>query len=287
MLHGRSLLDALGKATKVGLLDQFSKQPLVQKYVKDNSFDLQMRTKAEEDPVVAAASIIARATWLEQMKKLEDLAGRSLPKGSGVQAKQAAIELYRQLGESGCLNSARCISRLPTRQWAKLPLLRKHGNQTVKELMPNPRWTHDRKLCRDFLGMVGVDGRQGMLAGPVVAGCVVLPSEFFSQTNNRRIVEKINDSKQFDEATREELFGHIHSLIDNGKLIGATGSAVSLRSKSITLLGLPVWQCKERWNLLRKEAVGYGHLCSKEKKTYLIRLSKFKQNGRYWWMEDR
>lgn len=100
-LHGRSLLDALEvKQPRWGLLDQFSKQPLVQKYVKDNSFDLQMRTKAEEDPVVAAASIIARATWLEQMKKLEDLAGSSLPKGSGVQAKQAAIELYRQLGES-------------------------------------------------------------------------------------------------------------------------------------------------------------------------------------------
>ena len=73
-LHGRSLLDALEvKQPRWGLLDQFSKQPLVQKYVKDNSFDLQMRTKAEEDQVVAAASIIARATWLEQMKKLRCL----------------------------------------------------------------------------------------------------------------------------------------------------------------------------------------------------------------------
>ena len=60
-----------------------------------------------------------------------------------------------------------------------------------------------------------------MLSWSVVAGCVVSVRIFF-QTNNRRIVEKINDSKQFDEATREELFGHIHSLIDNGKLIGAT-----------------------------------------------------------------
>ena len=71
----------------------------VQQYVKDDSFDLQMRTKAEDDPVVAAASIIARATWLEQMKKLEDLAGRSLPKGSGSQAKQVATELFKQIGE--------------------------------------------------------------------------------------------------------------------------------------------------------------------------------------------
>ncbi|MEK9773033.1 MAG: ribonuclease HIII [Opitutae bacterium] len=99
-LHGRSLLDALEvRQPKWGLLDQFSKQPLVQQYVKSDSFDLQMRTKAEDDPVVAAASIIARATWLEQMKKLEGLAGRSLPKGSGTQAKQAAMELFEQIGE--------------------------------------------------------------------------------------------------------------------------------------------------------------------------------------------
>ena len=99
-LHGRALLDALEvRQPKWGLLDQFSKQPLVQQYVKDSSFDLQMRTKAEEDPVVAAASIIARATWLEQMKKLEELSGRTLPKGSGAQAKQAARELFKQLGE--------------------------------------------------------------------------------------------------------------------------------------------------------------------------------------------
>jgi len=99
-LHGRALLDALElRKPKWGLLDQFSKQPLVQKYVKDSSFDLQMRTKAEEDPVVAAASIIARATWLEQMQKLGDLAGGPLPKGSGAQAKEKASELFRNFGE--------------------------------------------------------------------------------------------------------------------------------------------------------------------------------------------
>jgi ribonuclease HIII len=59
-----------------------------------------MRTKAEEDPVVAAASIIARATWLEQMKKLEEHAGCSIPKGSGTQAKEVASKLFEQFGEA-------------------------------------------------------------------------------------------------------------------------------------------------------------------------------------------
>jgi len=99
-LHGRALNDALElRKPEWGLLDQFTKQPLVQKYVEGTGFDLQMRTKAEEDPVVAAASVIARATWLEQMKKLEELAGRSIPKGSGAQAKEVATQLFEQFGE--------------------------------------------------------------------------------------------------------------------------------------------------------------------------------------------
>ena len=99
-LHGRSLNDALKeKMPAWGLLDQFTKQPLVQKYVEGIDFDLQMRTKAEEDPVVAAASIIARATWLQQMKRLEEIFGEKLPKGSGAQAKEKARQIYERLGE--------------------------------------------------------------------------------------------------------------------------------------------------------------------------------------------
>jgi len=99
-LHGRALKDALElRKPAWGLLDQFSKQPLVQKYVEGTGFDLQMRTKAEEDPVVAAASVIARATWLEQMKKLEELAGCAIPKGSGAQAKEVATRLFERFGE--------------------------------------------------------------------------------------------------------------------------------------------------------------------------------------------
>ena len=75
-----NLNDALDlRLPKWGLLDQFSKQPLVQKYVKDRDFELQMRTKAESDPVVVA-SIIARATWLQQMEELENAVGCKIPK---------------------------------------------------------------------------------------------------------------------------------------------------------------------------------------------------------------
>ena len=85
--------------TQMGTTDQFSKQPLVQKHVEDSDFDLQMRTKAEEDPVVAAASIIAWATCSTN----EEIGGFGwLPysQGIGSQAKDVASELYRKYGES-------------------------------------------------------------------------------------------------------------------------------------------------------------------------------------------
>ena len=130
-LHGRSLLDALEvKKPRWGLLDQFSKQPLVQQYVKNSDFDLQMRTKAEEDPVVAAASIIARATWLEQLKKLEVNAGCSLPKGSGAQAKQAAIDLFHKVGEQKMGEFCKLHFKTAYESMGKSPPVKKVWNQS-------------------------------------------------------------------------------------------------------------------------------------------------------------
>ncbi len=92
--------------------------------------------------------------------------------------------------------------------------------------MPNPRWTYDRKLAKGRCGVVGVDeAGRGCLAGPVVAGCVILPAEFFKDAKNRSTVDKINDSKQFHEEKRESLFHSIQKLIESEKIFGATGSA--------------------------------------------------------------
>ena len=90
--------------------------------------------------------------------------------------------------------------------------------------MPNPRWTHDRKLAKEQLGIVGVDeAGRGCLAGPVVAGAVIIPGAFFSRAKNRKLTEEINDSKQFDEPKREILFQRVLELAEQGELFGATG----------------------------------------------------------------
>jgi ribonuclease HIII len=100
--HATALVQALSrKKAPRGLLDQFTKQPLVQKELKKmgvTDFDLQMRTKAEEDPVVAAASVVARAEFVRQMHTLSRLYGKPLQKGAGPLAKQQAADIVQTLG---------------------------------------------------------------------------------------------------------------------------------------------------------------------------------------------
>jgi ribonuclease HIII len=100
--HATALEQALlAKRVPWGLLDQFTEQPLVQrelakKGVKD--FELKMRTKAESDPVVAAASVVARAEFVRQMNLLSKKFGAKLQKGAGPLVKAQAIEIMQKFG---------------------------------------------------------------------------------------------------------------------------------------------------------------------------------------------
>jgi len=98
-MHARALDTALQKSTvQKGLLDQFVKAHLVQKFLKRSDFTLQQRVRAEEDPVVAAASIIARATYVRKLRDLSKEAGINLPKGCGIDAQKALITLGDTVG---------------------------------------------------------------------------------------------------------------------------------------------------------------------------------------------
>jgi ribonuclease HIII len=100
--HATALEQALAtKRVPWGLLDQFTEQPLTQrelakKGVKD--FDLRMRTKAEEDPVVAAASVVARAEFQRQMGNLSKRFGARLQKGAGPLVKEQALQIMEKFG---------------------------------------------------------------------------------------------------------------------------------------------------------------------------------------------
>jgi ribonuclease HIII len=100
--HARALQEAFKeKSTPWGLLDQFTETPLVQRELVKlgvEGFDLRMRTKAEEDPVVAAASIVARAEFVRQMNALSKRLGEKLQKGASAAVKAQAHEIIRRLG---------------------------------------------------------------------------------------------------------------------------------------------------------------------------------------------
>ena len=97
--HSKSLTAALKrKRAPWGMLDQFSKQDLVGRYFKDESFDLRMQTKAEEDPVVAAASVVARAEYVRYIQGLSKRYGETLKKGASNEVKKQAAEILKRYG---------------------------------------------------------------------------------------------------------------------------------------------------------------------------------------------
>ena len=97
--HAKALENALQKhPVKEGLLDQFTASKLVQKYIHVEHFTLHQHVRAESDPVVAAASIIARAEYVRHLKNLSKASGINLPKGCGPQAKDALKSLIEKQG---------------------------------------------------------------------------------------------------------------------------------------------------------------------------------------------
>lgn len=107
--HGKSLNQALDeRPAPWGLLDQFTKQKLVDAYVKERKdFKLISRTKAESDPVVAAASIVARAVYVREMKRLSDEIGESLVKGASGLVLAQARKIVEEKGADALKNFAK------------------------------------------------------------------------------------------------------------------------------------------------------------------------------------
>jgi ribonuclease HIII len=97
--HSKSLGQALDQQQAPwGLLDQFATRDRVGYYLARPDFELRRRTKAESDPVVAAASIVARAEFLRELKRLGKSMGEKLPKGSSVQAQKTFKRLESEHG---------------------------------------------------------------------------------------------------------------------------------------------------------------------------------------------
>lgn len=82
------------------IIDKFASDTLISNAVKRKNKDLEiiLRTKAEEDVVVAAAATIARATFLRGLDDLSEMIGYKLPKGASEQVKEIAIKICKEQG---------------------------------------------------------------------------------------------------------------------------------------------------------------------------------------------
>lgn len=87
------------KCNKV-ILDQFAPKELMEDSLarKKIVIDFNQRPRAEEDPVVAAASILARAAFLEGLEQLGKQVDMPLPKGASAQVIQIGKRLVSKHG---------------------------------------------------------------------------------------------------------------------------------------------------------------------------------------------
>jgi ribonuclease HIII len=97
-----NLLTRWPKCTRA-LSDKFADESLIQRALKERGklIQLQQRTKAESDIAVAAASILARAAFLQRLAYLGEQIGVPLPKGASAQVKAAAREIVKKSGPEG------------------------------------------------------------------------------------------------------------------------------------------------------------------------------------------
>jgi len=94
---------------KKAIIDKFAHESRVLQALKKKgiTIELDQRTKGENDPVVAAASILARAGFLEGLEKLSSMLDHPLPKGAAAHVVAYGRQIYSRLGEEGLLTLAK------------------------------------------------------------------------------------------------------------------------------------------------------------------------------------
>lgn len=108
--HARAIEDVLQKAAATyALTDQFGDRSLVERSLMEagRGLRLDQRPRAEADPAVAIASILARNELLWQLKALSREAGFALPKGAGPPVLAAGRRLVAEKGRDALAHFAK------------------------------------------------------------------------------------------------------------------------------------------------------------------------------------
>ncbi len=93
--------------------DQFGSQQQVLRALmgKGRKIKLEQMHRAESDPAVAAASILARADFLTALREMGEKAGVKFPKGASAAVVAAAGELADKHGPAALVQNAKCHFR--------------------------------------------------------------------------------------------------------------------------------------------------------------------------------
>jgi len=97
--HARTLENLLSETESPrAIADQFGDARLIKSALmeKGRQIVLEQRPRAEEDPAVAAASILARAEFLKRLKRLSEEHRIDLPKGASDSVREAAVKLVKE-----------------------------------------------------------------------------------------------------------------------------------------------------------------------------------------------
>jgi ribonuclease HIII len=99
--HTAALGDMVQKTgCHLAIIDQFADSHVMEQALRQKKLEIQLeqRTKGEEDLVVAAASILARAAFLEGLESLSKEYGFPLPKGAAAQVIVMGKKIVEKLG---------------------------------------------------------------------------------------------------------------------------------------------------------------------------------------------
>ncbi|MBT3192383.1 MAG: ribonuclease HIII, partial [Verrucomicrobia bacterium] len=127
--HARAIEDLLAKVPTCpkAISDQFGNKETVERALmqKGRGIELIQRHKAESDPAVAAASIIAREAFLRSLQKMGQMYGVEIKKGASAAVREVAVGLARSKSPEVLLQACKCHFKTTDAVLAELGVTRK------------------------------------------------------------------------------------------------------------------------------------------------------------------
>ncbi len=143
--HARAIENLLEKVPDcpMALSDQFGPTRQIQQALlkKGRAIELQQMPKAESDPAVAAASILARAGFLSALQKMSQQLDMEIPKGASAHVREIAGTLLDRHEPDIFLKTIKCHFKttdevLATRNLTR-SVLGPNGQAVSKSMMPS------------------------------------------------------------------------------------------------------------------------------------------------------